>query len=106
MIKAIKAFVDWLDRRFPAKVVVTEADYRQFQERQVHFSGLVAEFEKSTDERFLGIVDYCARTNARIDKLEESVKALKEALGKTIAPGAVSAEKCRADFIGSGRITD
>ena len=95
MIKAIKAFVDWLDRRFPAKVTVTLEDYGRLAAKVAAASGKVDEF--------FSCIDY---QRGQILKLEESVKALKEAVGKTIAPAAVSAEKRRADFIGSGRITD
>ena len=95
MIKAIKAFVDWLDRRFPAKVTVTLEDYGRIADRLDRIGNDASGFH----------TDFMLAT-ARIAALEESVKALKEAVGKTIAPAAVSAEKRRADFIGSGRITD
>ena len=95
MIKAIKAFVDWLDRRFPAKVTVTLEDYGRIDDRI-----------RRVGERAAKIEDQAVFFHNRISALEESVKALKEAVGKTIAPAAISAEKRRADFIGSGRITD
>lgn len=95
MIKLLVRFAAWLDTRFPAKVTVTLEDYGRLADKMAHFK-----------QRFEDHSNILAHQSLRISGLEESVKALKEAVGKTIAPAAVSAEKRRADFVATGRMAD
>jgi phage gp16-like protein len=91
VIKLLVRFAAWLDARFPAKVTVTLEDYGRIADRLNRIgndaSGFNADFMLAT---------------ARIAALEESVKALKEALTKASQP-AVVADKRRADFVATGR---
>ena len=95
MIKILVRFVAFLESRFPEKVHVTVEKLAELESRIYRCDKNASGF--GTDFAILA---------GRIASVEASIAAMKEALGKTIAPAAVSAEKRRADFIGSGRITD
>ncbi|MDE2099546.1 MAG: hypothetical protein KGL39_20000 [Patescibacteria group bacterium] len=91
MIRLLKRFADWLDTRFPAKVVVTEADYRMLQERQIKIAELAA---ADYSNAMLEIVKLGNRIEAieksnpaisisdRLETLEQSVAGLAKALTK------------------------
>ena len=91
MIRALKAFVDWLDRRFPAKVVFTEGI----------FLAINKESEVSK-KLFEDVFSHFKMQEARIAASEKSIAAIKDYLAKS---GTISADKRRADFIAEGRIT-
>lgn len=92
MIRLLKAFVEWLDRRFPAKFVITEQ----------HFNQLDLDWGRVRTE-----VNALSRGEKmafdRIDKLEKSLVVIKDLLtkGQTIA-----ADKRRADFVATGRMAE
>ena len=82
MIRALKAFADWLDRRFPPKKVVTEEIFRDFEHR---LSNAIRNSSGFNND-FMAIAK-------RLQEAEESIRAIKELLAK----GGVSAMKIEAD---------
>ena len=90
MIKLLLRLAQWLDSRFPAKVVVTDEMFQRLnyaigklEQRLIVESGISKEYQ------------------ARTEKLEESISALKEAIVK--AP-LIAADNRRSEFIASGRM--
>jgi len=81
MIRALKAFADWLDKRFPAKVTITEAKLAEFEFR-LH----------RADKNSSGFQTDFMLAAARIASLEDSVRALKDLIAKGGAT-AVKTEK-------------
>ena len=82
MILALKAFVLWLDARFPPKKVVTEEIFRDFEHRLSNAIRNSSGFNS----------DFMTMAK-RLQEAEESIRAIKELLAK----GGVSAMKIEAD---------
>ena len=89
MRKTVRRFLDWLDQRFPVKVTVTEQIFDDLNRRQgdlwIRIDQVITRLGDQAD---------------RISALEESIRALREALTK--APAQEQAR--RAAFISSGRM--
>lgn len=83
------ALAAWLDRRFPPKVVVTEANYAEMQEKlHRHNRELARLAGENLAER------------GRIDSLEKSLAALKEGIVKGVVPVAPADKvRLREEFI-------
>lgn len=93
MIRSIIAAFQWLDKRFPPVVVVTQEDYAAFKEQ-------ASRHEKTTGALRLHFDDQ----QARIVSLEKSVNAVKDALSKGGFIPKADSEKLRSDFIANGRM--
>jgi hypothetical protein len=99
----MRRFLDWLDSRFPAKIVVKEADYFALHEK-LGFLGMAV--KQLSDVRDAGSAyEINTRQMAklheeRLDKLEASVQGIKDLLTKT--PRQSDVER-RAEYIASGR---
>ena len=89
MRKTVRRFLDWLDQRFPVKVTVTEKMFCDLNLRQDN-QGI----------RIDQVITRLGDQADRISALEESIRALREALTK--APAQEQAR--RAAFISSGRM--
>ena len=87
MIRALKAFVEWLDRRFPPRLVVSEVEFRA-----------MSTVQKEHHLRYLQLEE-------KVDAMEKTISALKEVLTKGIMPGVVK-EQRRAEFIANGRMAE
>lgn len=84
MIRRLKAFADWLDKRFPPKVVLTQEDYELVK-------GALASVCKEVLEdghRIKLIAE-------RVEATEKSIAALKDLLSK----GGVMAMKPEKDLL-------
>jgi hypothetical protein len=92
MIRLIKRFVDWLDARFPAKVVITERD---LTEMRFALNTYKTEFENYRESA----KEWEYRTVGRIDKLVDSVNSIKDLLAKGGATVKPEADKLREAFI-------
>lgn len=94
MIKLFKKLFDWLDKRFPPKVVVAESDLRILSER-MDMALSDHNFNAGQISAHLG----------RIQALEKSVTVIKDVLAKN---GNITikteAEKLRDQFIHEGHI--
>jgi ribosomal protein S16 len=84
MIRILVRLGKWLDARFPAQVVVTEEDYRMLQERVINHLGMGAQLE------------------ARVSAIEESLRAIKDAMSKP----SQAAQAMRAQYIATGRMPE
>jgi hypothetical protein len=91
MIRAILRLVEWLDRRFPAKVCVTVEKFDEIY-RLIDIQ----------TKRAMGFGDNNLMLHERITRLEDSVSAIKELLAKPANPAKELLR--RADFIASGRM--
>ena len=96
MIRAILRLVEWLDQKFPAKVVVCEADYRMLAERQIDAFAMFAKLESHVEDLRQGFV-------GRWNQHEDSITALKEAMVKAPIEAAINR---RAEFIAQGRTAE
>ncbi len=88
----------WLDARFPAKVTVTEADYRQMQSRFQSTLELAGKLEERYEKRL----------DAQLDRLvtcEASIAGLKKLIIEKENPVAAETKR-RSDFIASGRMSE
>ena len=89
MRKLLRRFLDWLDARFPVKVTVTDEEFRAWKSATQAGSNAITALSDS--------LSYQAE---RITKLEDSIKALKEAMTKPVVADAAR----RAAYIASGRM--
>ena len=89
MRKMLRLFLGWLDERFPVKVTVTEKMFCDLNLRQ-----------ENQGIRIDQVITRLGDQADRISALEESIRALREALTK--APAQEQAR--RAAFISSGRM--
>ena len=96
MIRAIVALGKWLDRRFPAKVVITESDLASLKNRLDSNTQTVKMMNDHIEDLRQGFVE-------RLNQHEESIKAIKEAMAKTATPTAAEMNR-RAAFIAIGRM--
>ena len=94
MIKLLKRIVEFLETRFPAKVVVTEERFNFWVAAIQAHSSASLEYSKAMT---------CLE--ARISAMEESIRAIKDLLAKAATAGAQD-EKRRSDFIAQGRMSD
>lgn len=92
MIQTCIAALTWLDKRFPPKVTVTKEAFDSLLER---------EHRRMKDATMLRIEIDTQRD--RIGKLETSVSAIKEILGKAAGIGPAM-EHRRAEFVKTGRM--
>ena len=78
MIRLLKAFADWLDRRFPAKVTMTEETWNAINRR----IGLLERRSADTSDMFAGfrqsMTEYIALTDGEIGRLTQSIAILKK----------------------------
>jgi uncharacterized small protein (DUF1192 family) len=98
MIRALKALVDWLDRRYPPRVVLTVERMEDLEERVHRLSKHLETLE----------ADHAAAKNESrdgIDALNKAITAVKDTLQKIGNPSVV-AEKRRAEFVASGRMSE
>ena len=116
MRKALRRFLDWLDTRFPAKVVVTEESYRALLEREAKrdaialnlradLAMLAKRFDQSEDAGGAYEVNTRQITKLheeRLDKAETAIAAIKDLLAKG-GVTAIAKEQNRAAFIAEGR---
>ena len=91
MRKLLRSFLTWLDSRFPEKVTVSLQDYEQLCFAQNKTKDALLECSKMFD-----------KIEFRISNLEESNKAIKDAIVKNNLVAVK--EKTRADFIAEGRL--
>ena len=92
MIRLLKAVVLWLESRFPPQVVLSEESFSALVRR-------IDAIESST-----GKLSQMNQSNwERVNSVEKSVVALKEALVKATSPAAV-ADNRRSNFVASGRM--
>ena len=91
MIRLGLRLLTWLDQRFPAKVTVTEEGY----------ATLLGMF-KDTHQRSVMLEGISDAHQRRIEKLEESLAALKEAMSKP----SQAAQAMRAQYIATGRMPE
>ena len=95
MRKMLRHFLDWLDARFPVKVVVTEKRYCELELRVSILEGsLQAGLEKQEE--------LCAGFAGMLGSHEESIKSIKEILARP----AVTEQARRAAYVSSGRMPD
>jgi hypothetical protein len=94
MRKLARRFLDWLDERFPAKVTVTEEGYNQ-----------LLDMYKSTNQRSVMLEGISAAHQSRLEKLEDSISAIKEGISKQQNPVAVEMHR-RSQFIANGRMPE
>ena len=89
MRKLLRRFLDWLDSRFPAKVVVTEQAYKEIGEELARIGCSLNAYNGTNNLLRL-----------RIDTLEASVAAIKDLLAKGGASFVKpEAEKLRDAFV-------
>jgi hypothetical protein len=111
----LKRLADWLDNRFPAKVHVTDEVFhdllRRETERTMRLSTQEAEIASLKSivsgqvDLVVSLSDSVKDIAAAVDKiegLEKTIVAIKEAVSKAAAPAAEAAKR-RAEFIASGR---
>lgn len=94
MIRALKAFVEWLDRRFPEKAVVTPKMLSQFKSDM-----------DSAIHAAEALYDAHSELWKRVESLEKSMAAIKDAIAKAQMP-LVAADKRRSEFIAQGRLAE
>lgn len=88
MIALIRRFLDWLERRFPAKAIVTRKDYERMTQ-------CLADMYRTLDTQN-GVQ---GAFSERISGLEKSVNAIKDALSRGQIPIMNSKEHLRDQFI-------
>lgn len=82
MIKAILRLVEWLDRKFPPKLVITVEDYERLSNRIDRCAKDAGNFH----DDFMLLAE-------RVNKLDESIRAIKDILSK----GGATAVKPESD---------
>ncbi len=89
MIRLLRRAAEWLDRRFPPKVVVTQESYDEMQAKlHKHNKELARLAGENLSER------------GRIDALEKSLAALKDGIAKGKVPlSATEKDRLRDDFV-------
>lgn len=92
MIRLLKAFAEWLDRRFPAKVTVTAEKWEEITRKHIETHARMV----MDDSERVGL-------GARVTQVEKSIAAIKDLLIKQGNP-TLSAESRRAEFIKAGRM--
>ena len=71
MIRLLKAFVDWLDRRFPAKVMINEETWNAV-DRRLKF------LEMASKNKSAMIEEIFTHHGKRLDDLENNLSAIKK----------------------------
>jgi hypothetical protein len=91
MIRLLLRAAEWLDRRFPPKVVVTQESYDAMQEKlHKHNKELARLGGENLAER------------GRIDALEKSLAAIKDGIANGKVPTGAVKDRLRDEFV-SGR---
>ena len=127
MIRAMKALVDWLDRRFPPRVTVTQDkfdelekrlsraardagglhdDYRIITERLTAIEQAAAASVEREDDVLsstLKTISEQERLAARLKAAEDALAGIKDFLSKTGTALAVSQAR-RDEFVKTGRL--
>lgn len=88
MIKLLKQFVDWLDRRFPAKVYVSEQVFDELRRNEHLLRKNVTSLRLDHDT-----------IAAEFAVLRKSVEALKESIAKGEVVQKAESVKLRESFI-------
>lgn len=94
MIRQLKLFLEWLDKRYPPRVRVTDELFQSMLELDTKRVQQMNSHAVMLDEQ-----------RARIVAIEKSLAAIKDAMVKGAGP-AIAPEKRRADFVASGRMTE
>ena len=102
MIRAIVALGQWLDARFPAKVVVLQKDYNNLHHKIDELHVVIVAMRQVIDKQVDHVEDIRVGFVGRLNAHEESIKAIKDAMTK--AP--TMAAQVRADYIRSGRMPE
>lgn len=92
VIHLLKRLVDWLDKRFPAKVYVSQEDLEHIK---WNFQDHAKSITRLTQEM--------ATLQAEDVALRKAMDGIRDTLVKEISP-AVKAENRRAAFVASGRM--
>lgn len=114
MIRLLLKIVTWLNTRFPPKLVVTEHDFKELLRKETEMK-MRLESISNLVEGYIIKVDFLVKndqlqndvngeTNEHFEKLDDSIKALKDLISKSQGPAAEI--RRRAEFIQSGRITE
>jgi hypothetical protein len=92
MIAQIRRFLDWLEARFPAKVVVTMQAFKELGNEIAHLNSVLN-------------VQACAMSGQaeRIDVLEKSLAAIKDAIVKGHIAPLTGKEALRDEFMRTGK---
>lgn len=100
MIRLLKRIADWLDRRFPPRLVVTQEAYDALLEKQHSISKRADKFRDELNELAVGIGKEIKADRERISALEKSLAAMKELLAKGGATMIkTEADKLRDQFV-------
>lgn len=94
MIRLLKTFADWLDKRFPPKVHVTEDSFNSLLRQETGRTDRINSHEAT-------LADH----RVKIASLEKTIAAIKDHLAKGGAVGP-AAELRRAEFIANGRLAE
>jgi len=105
-IRSLKAFVDWLDKRYPPKVRFTQELHDYLRERIYAHGKRMDGLQETSIDRFADMRGEFAADRKRISDLEKSMAALKDLLAKGSGPGSPAEQQRRADFIATGRMGD
>ena len=91
MIRALKALVDWIDKRYPPKVTITAEKFAELEDRLFRTS----QDAKGFNADFIILAE-------RVGTLEDNITSLKKQKeeSKTVA----TPERVRSRFIETGRL--
>ena len=94
MIRALKRLTDWLDRRFPPRLVVTVEQFDAYADR-LH----------RVEQHFTAFREDSYAVAERVVVLEKSLTAMKDAIQKGQIPAVIAQQK-RAEFVATGRMPE
>jgi len=86
MKKLLKAFVAWLDRKFPDKVIVTLEEYQAIDKR-------ISTVEESIRSVFLGLNTFKADVDSRVHDLSGAIHNRMDSIDRFTAADAARIKK-------------